>query len=350
MPSELIVPLAQIKNLRNHPDPETTGLQIAEVLGWQLVVGRDLYKEGEVIAYVPPDSVIPVELSDELGITKFLSNGRVRQVKLRGEPSFGCTVPVESLLKRNIDPSLPLGTNVAEGLGITKYDPPLRASAGDAVAEHALFQKYTNVSNLRNFPNILVEGEEVTASIKIHGTNCRVGLIEGQFMAGSHGLQRAEPEDYSRNTYWFPLSKPEVRQMLMDLTVSEKANQIILFGEVFGNIQKKYNYGVPNGIDFRAFDLLIDGRYLNPELFYDLCAKYGVQTAVRLPEPITYSYENIKNIAENIEKDPLGDHPIEGLIIKPVVERTDPRIGRVVLKYLTDTYLFDKKKTDYKDV
>ena len=40
-------------------------------------------------------------------------------------------------------------------------------------------------------------------------------------------------------------------------------------------------------------------------------------------------------------------HIREGVVVKPYHERTHPVIGRVVLKYLSDAYLFDDKKSDF---
>ena len=77
-----------------------------------------------------------------------------------------------------------------EHYGITKYVPPLRPSAGDAAEAHPLFVSYTDVENLRNFPAVLAEGEEVVATEKVHGTNCRVGIVAGELMAGSMEVLR----------------------------------------------------------------------------------------------------------------------------------------------------------------
>jgi hypothetical protein len=38
------------------------------------------------------------------------------------------------------------------------------------------------------------------------------------------------------------------------------------------------------------------------------------------------------------------------VVVKPMVERTDPKIGRVILKYVGDTYLFGDSISDTQDV
>jgi hypothetical protein len=50
-----------------------------------------------------------------------------------------------------------------------------------------------------------------------------------------------------------------------------------------------------------------------------------------------YSLDKIKELSKG--KAFSGTHIREGVVVKPVVERTDPRVGRVVLKYLSDDYL-----------
>ena len=363
MPSELVIQISEITNVRPHPDADR--LELATINGWQIVCGKDLYTEGTRVAYIPPDSLITETLADELGIRQHLGSVknmdgtlvtndkgeqmlRVRQAKLRGEPSFGTTVSQDVAEKYGVDLTLPLGTNVAEQLGIAKYEPHMRASAGDAIEDSALFPKYTSIDNLRNYPNLFEEGERVHVVQKIHGTNCRVGLIDGELMAGSHGLRRAEPENYAQNTYWFPLSLPEVMNMLRGLE-AKGHKQVVLYGEVYGNIQKKYNYGVPNGIAFRAFDLFIDGYYVSLGDFTEITKDYNVPTAVKL-DLLPYSFDDVVKVAEAWEKDPLGDHPLEGVIVRPLAERSDPRLGRIILKYLTNAYLFDKGGSDYKDI
>ena len=42
-------------------------------------------------------------------------------------------------------------------------------------------------------------------------------------------------------------------------------------------------------------------------------------------------------------------HIREGVVVRPEHERHDPRLGRVILKYVSDSYLFGEK-SDYTDV
>ena len=71
--SSLIVEVSKIQKVLPHPNAER--LELAHVKGWQCVVPKSRYAPGNLVTYIPPDSVLPAELSDRLGITKYLSNG-----------------------------------------------------------------------------------------------------------------------------------------------------------------------------------------------------------------------------------------------------------------------------------
>jgi RNA ligase (TIGR02306 family) len=339
--SSLIVEVSRIDRVFAHPNADL--LELAHIKGWQCVVPRGKYAAGSLVTYVPIDSVLPLELSERLGVTKYLSNGRVRCARLRGEPSFGLIMDVE-------DPSWAEGTDVRERYGITKYVPPLRATAGDAAEVHPLFVSYTDVENLRNFPTVLTDAEEVVATEKVHGTNCRVGVIEGELMAGSMEVRRKRPahdEHLASSLYWFPMSLAPVHALLDEL--SRTSRQVILFGEVYGSKVQNLSYGCAGKLGFVAFDLLVDGRYLDAEDFALHCAKHGVPTA-----PIVFhgpfSVDAIRNVSGGRTTFAGADHIREGVVVRPVRERADPKIGRVILKYLSDEYLFAKGVSDTNDV
>lgn len=332
--SSLIVPVTTIEKIEPHTNADA--LELVQVLGWQLVVRKGEYRVGDKIVYFPIDTVLPLELSERFSVTRYLSKQRIRCAKLRGEPSFGLAV--------RPDQDWPLGENVAEYYGATKYEPPLRPQAGDMLPPPPLFVSYTDIENMRNFPSIFAPGEEVILSEKIHGTNCRIALIDGEWMAGSMEVRRKQPEEGVFNTYWYPLSFQSIRSLLEDLSRTHR--QVILFGEIYGSKIQSFHYGLKNTLGFRAFDLLLDGRYMNWPDFLLLCNTYGVET-VPVLATIPFDPESIKQHSEG--KTTLmweNPHIREGVVVRPLKERTDPKIGRVILKYVSDSYLFGEK-SDY---
>lgn len=324
--SSTVVIVRRIDSVAHHPNADR--LDLAVVGGWQCVVQRGAYKAGDLVTYIPPDSVLPEALAKNLGVTQYLSNGRVRAVKLRGEPSFGLVIPPEGNE----------GDNVANALGITKYQPPMTFNPGEDEAEHPAFVKYTDIENMRHFTTMFRDGEEVIASEKIHGTNSRVGLVadaDGSMkrVSGSKTRQRKNAEN---SIYWFPWSVPGVESMLEEVRQRASAHAI-LFGEVYGKVQAM-KYGIPGGLAYRAFDLLVDGRYASHDVFRKIADRHGVPTA-----PIVYrgpfSMAKIAELSKGKSLISGADHIREGVVVKPAEERWDPRVGRVVLKYVSDDYL-----------
>lgn len=70
--SSLIVPVTTIEKIALHPNADA--LELAQVLGWQLVVRKGEYAVGDKIVYFPIDTVLPVDVSDTFGVTKYLSD------------------------------------------------------------------------------------------------------------------------------------------------------------------------------------------------------------------------------------------------------------------------------------
>ena len=337
--SSLIVPVAEISNIRPHPNADS--LDIAEVLGWQVVIKRGTFEAGERVVYFPIDTLLPVELSDRFGVTPYLSKQRIRATRLRGEPSFGLVMPVE-------DASWEVGQNVAEHYGAVKWEPPVREPRGGGgkfipnphqVPHHPLFAEYTEIENMRHYPEMLGEDEQVVITEKIHGTNSRIGMVDGEWVAGSHHVQRGPGDDL----YWSP--KPVVERLVEALAKYHK--QVIVFGEIYGAAVQSLDYGKSGHEGYRAFDLLIDGRYVDYPTFRDLCQIYGVPRvpALWLRE---FSLETTKVLAQGKSQLDFANHLREGVVVKPLLERSNPKVGRVILKWVSDDYLL-AKKTDFKE-
>ena len=338
--STIKVEVTRIDEIRPHPNADS--LELAIVGGWQMCVKKGLYQAGSEVVYFEPGTVLPLEVSDRLGVTRYMAEKTdihghrvklIHRVRLRGEPSFGLVIAP--------DAGMQPGQDVAEHYGAVKFHPPIKTSAGDAESADSRFPPYTEIENLRSYATIFQEGEEVVATEKIHGTNCRVGYVlnygrDLQWMAGSKSVRRREPESKEANRYWFPLTLPGVEALLQSLA-DQGIPAAVLYGEVFGPGIQSYQYG-QTGLAFRAFDLLAGDHYLNHDDFLRLCHEHQVAVAPEIYRG-PYSLATIKKLSDGASLTG-GDHGREGVVVKPTVERSDPTIGRVILKYIGDTYLF----------
>jgi RNA ligase (TIGR02306 family) len=334
--------------LEINPHNNANALELATVQGWQMCVKKGVHQSGDLVVYFEQGTVLTKEVAERLNVGAYLvektdiNSDRVlvvHRIKLRGEPSFGLIVQPEA--------GMELGADVAEFYGATKYYPPVKVQAGDSASDDPDFPKYTNLENMRSYPKMLEIGELVVATEKVHGSNCRVGFVwhsdeeQPTMMAGSRALRRKEPEDpmaMVANTYWFPHTLISVKNLLVDLQI-QGHKQAILYGEVYGQGIQAYTYGEKR-MNFRAFDLMLDGKYVDHSIFKSLCDRYQVEQVPLIYEG-AFSLEIIKGISDG---DSLigGNHGREGVVVKPIVERDNPKSGRVILKYIGDRYLFGK--------
>ncbi|KAJ3043292.1 hypothetical protein HDV00_005295 [Rhizophlyctis rosea] len=105
-----------IQSIKHHPNAER--LDIAHVLGWQVIIKRDEYRAGDTVIYIEIDSQCPAtaDWAAPLAAKQY----RVETIKMRGELSQGFVIPLETLPNHR---KLILGTDVTRALGITKYVP-----------------------------------------------------------------------------------------------------------------------------------------------------------------------------------------------------------------------------------
>ena len=164
-------------------------------------------------------------------------------------------------------------------------------------------------------------------------------------MAGSHRVRRKRPVDLQTSLHWFPISIPGVESLVTALGAAHQ--QVILYGEVYGRVQS-LRYGIENGIDFRAFDLLVDGKYLDWDEFKTLCGQHGVPTVPELYRG-PFSLDTIRALSEGPTQ-VGGTHYREGVVVHPVTERHDERVDRVILKYVSNTFLLGGKDEPVSDV
>ena len=338
--SKLIVEVNQIDEVYSHPNADR--LDLVKVKGWQSVIPKGEFKKGDKCVFFPPDSILPEGLAERMGVKKYLSkNNRVKAARLRGEPSFGIVWKCEE--------EWPVGTDLVDFYGVRKYEPPVSHNAGDAEREWDLFTKYTDIENINNHPYVFEDGEPVVITEKIHGTLVRLSYNpEGErFVAGSNKVQRKEYDSSGKlSLYWKPFGWYEgIRELVKEHPVC------IVYGEIFGSGIQDMRYGLDNDVDFRAFDIMINGKYLDYEDFKQLCDDYNIPTCNQL-----YLGGFSKQIVDEVTDghtticDPSlvnGFKGREGVVIKPEREQLSSSLGdRKILKSISVDYLSRKNAQD----
>jgi RNA ligase (TIGR02306 family) len=333
--SSFKVEVIRMPKFGRHPNADR--LHIVSIFGYCVIFANEEHNfvEGDLVAYIPVDSVVPMTPEWEwLGEQK---HHRIRAKKLRGIFSMG-------LLTRAPEGSQP-GDDVAAKLGIVKYEPPEPTFMGGSnEREPGFFPRYTNIEHFRRYPHTIKEGEAVVVTEKIHGCNGRFLWCnhEGdpyeapRLWVGSHHCVK-RPD--SRNLWWKMADQYGLREKLKAFP------DHIFYGEVYGAIQD-LKYGFAKGdTALRIFDVydVKGGRYLDFENALTMAKAAGLDWV-----PILYRgpwSEGLKSLADGPST--LADHMREGFVVRPEQERWDPEVGRVILKYVGEDYLLRKGGTEY---
>jgi RNA ligase (TIGR02306 family) len=238
--------------------------------------------------------------------------------------------------------NLPVGENAADFYKITKYEPPVDLSMrGQMQKQDARFHIYSGIENERNYPDVFQNDDLVIATEKIHGSNSRIGYIDNEIVIGSHRMQYINSPDI---LYGVPLTlHPNLKEMIIAL--SHEQNGIpVIYGEIYGWVQD-LRYGTKKGeYLYRAFDISINGLYIDHPIFLSICEEYDIPTVPVLFRG-KYNREKMYELTKG-KTQCEGDNIREGIVVKPLIETTHPKLGRVILKFISDDYLTRRGGTE----
>jgi len=289
--------------------------------GWQAVVKRDGYKVGDQVCFIPPESMLPVELSDALGITTYLSKSKVKVAKLRGNRSEGLVVDYAA---------------VGPYLDYIKHweDLPDVQMAGEALPHAQIphyFVKFYKMPNLMNEPDTFRIGERVYYSEKRHGTSCKLGCLknpqteEYQLYVASMNTVLKDSEG---NLYW-----RTVRETLGDI---ELPKDYIFYGEIYGLGVQDMQYGLKKQT-LDMFNVWFDWNYIDLKEGQAICNSLGLPF-IQLHEDEFQGLDWARDIADSPSE--LYNGFREGIVL---VSAEDPnRMAKVI----GNTYLSRKKGTE----
>ena len=365
------VPLVQI-TIEEHPNADA--LELAAVGGFRAVVMKGRYQTGDWVAYVPEASVLPEWLLKQegfwnaekgKGMLAGSKGNRVKPIKLRGALSEGVCIkptsvdpddPSRVVFTRTSETGEPInsispvvGDNLQEFFGIIKYEPPIPVHmSGECDTMHGWSISF-DVENAKKYPDVLIDGEDVAITEKLHGTFCQMGYIPelDRFIVASKGLGARglvfKLNDRNKENLYVRTALAGDYSLLEKVrTMAEKLNQpVYLLGEIFGRGVQDLSYGMKEPT-FRAFDMYVGqpqkGRYVDFDLFVTNCKNLNIPMVPLLYRG-PYSYDIMCKLTDGQENVSDGANIREGVVVKPTTERRDDLIGRVLMKHISTKYL-----------
>lgn len=352
------VRVIRVATIINHPNADA--LDIIPIPGtmWQTVSQKGTFRVGDLAVYIEPDMVVPTTDPAFVWLDKngFREPHRMKAVRLRGEYSYGLLIPAP--VAYFLDGDAPNtghvtqeGDDLAGLYGIKRWEPPMTGADALQAPWPAAIPKL-EVESIANHPDILVKGEGVIITEKIHGTSARYLYQDGVFYIGS----RVRWLDPKASNFWTRAARysaippkdpvPGTIEKVWEDTFGGYGIEawcrdhegVTLYGEIYGPVMSlKYGEKLPT---FRAFSAWkAPGEWFFP---LDL-QRYNVLTV-----PLVYAgpwnpvlLDKYAETDTDLPGAPKG-HMMEGLVITAWPERNDPNIGRVMLKYISKRYWLGK--------
>lgn len=387
--TEFKVEVVRIGAITKHTNADT--LSLVDVNGYPVVIKTGNFKEGDLAVYVPVDSLVPTDRPEFDFLKKEgRTHHRLRAARFKGIYSMGLLVPVA----KEFWPVV-LGQDMVAALGVLKYVSPQEKSANAASARRqANISRYRGpklpvygLDPLRRYSEVFEPGEHVFVTEKIHGSNARFVFSNRKLHVGSHRVMRGSSPGRLRTLFdrlklkvmgllgikhrahllanvgdiwWEAVEKYKLKDRLA------KTPNMVLFGEIYGEGVQDMVYDSPVGRKLIAFDVydLAAGKFLDYTDFVQFMKalntnEYGVYNPDHESLPFIgivpvlgfyYWDESLKDTlftaADTAKSMLMKNHIAEGIVVKPLKERHDNRVGRVAMKYAGQGYHLRKQKEE----
>lgn len=328
--SEFQVRVVQLGEIRKHPGADNLSItEIGGAGGYPVILRTGEFQPGDKAVYIPVGALLPADDSRWDFLRKPGDQAPVEIVakRLRGIFSMGLLTPA--------DPSWQVGQDVAAELRIVRAEPP-EPNAGNE-RDPGLLPTYTDLPALRAHPDLLAPGEEVVITEKIHGENARYVYGNGRLYCGSRTGWKDPASTVPHAQHWWEVG----RRLGLEEKLA-RTPDVGIFGEVYGDI-RGFSYGATSKQrGFRMFDAMDIRR--RAYLGWDDVVKTAASLELELV-PVLFRgpwSPDLRKLSEG--RSTLAEHVREGMVVRPVVERFDERIGRVILKLHGEDFLLRGKK------
>ena len=337
--------LASIQKIEKlSPIPNADMIEVASVLGWNLVVKKGEFNVGDICVYFEVDSYLDVNDSryeflknSSFRNNEFMGPGlRIKTITLRGCLSQGLALPV-SIFPEIVNPQI--GDDVTEILKVRKWEmPEMLGSSGNAIGDKPYGIPTTDETRCQSMDVLRQEllGKPYYISTKIDGTSCTIYYLHNK--VGVCGRNNEYKND-DKSPMWKYFNENNIPQKLIDYR-----RNLIIQGEFAGpGIQK--NRLKLKGPGFYVFNIMTDDMKLLPlDDMIQICNDLGLTHV-----PIEERGDNFNYTLEELLEKARGKYSSgldkEGIVIRPITPFWSYNLSKPLsFKVLNNDFL--KKEKD----
>ena len=359
--------LAHIEKVTNIRDiPGADNIQLANVLGWTIIVRKGEFEENAKAVFFEIDSKLPEKEWSEFIRSKHF---KVKTMKLGkfNVISQGLALPVSAIPELQ-GKEWKVGTDVTELLGVrysVEEDNIRKSKNGDPNAKYnsmasrhsKLFKKKpfrwlmrrawgrkllffffgkkkdkpkafpdwivkTDETRIENAPFYLESTEPWIVTEKYDGTSSTHAIDltkkKGDFIVCSRNVRQAEVDQkcyHDSNVYWEMAFKYNIEEVLRKIAWEFEATRVVLQGETYGESLQGNPYKL-NGRYFAAFNLIIDGKRLGSVEARDILKGYDIPfvTIIDTNYILPKDMETFKLEADGVST--ISNVPREGFVYR----------------------------------
>ena len=343
--------IQEVTELRCHPDPTVVNLELATILGWQVVTTKNLLKEGQLIVFCEIDSLLPSDaawlpepIKQRIANTKKKDKFyHIKTVQFRGEISQGLIV--SDLPPTPANGNWKIGDDVMNVLGIKQYKGPLVTGSK--------FNANTSVSGIPFPSDILYKTEEgriqsnpkllailgkqpYYASVKLDGTSATylIHPTTKDFCVCSRNFIRKLPDQPERCPYFSVALTGKLEEKLRNFP------HIALQGEICGPGLAKNPLALKtlHFFVFNVVDVSRGGVRLPLSELQAICEKMELETVPIEEVSNSFNYEQIGQLLERAKGTYHStNNAREGLVYRSWDQETS-------FKVINNDYLLKKNK------
>ena len=308
----MLASIQRIVSVEKHPNADA--LSICGVLGYRCITKLDQYKVGELVAFIEPDTVLPQAPWSVFYRSK---SSRVKAIRLRNVWSEGV---IESLATIDYTGPVEEGLDIAEAIGVTKFEPPMPQDL-NAAGPYGFGIPKTDESRWNSVRD-LPWGELVDVTLKRDGQSwSAIYKLRGwdeppeRAIGGRSFLYQLDTvNNYTKNEQQYGVLDK------LEAFCRAKGVNLCIRGESYG---AGINKSAPNmdakqplSLGFYSTWLIDERRYArkgDPFYIFDIAPQMGLPTVPVLERDVPLTRELVAKYAEELTE--IDGKPFEGVVL-----------------------------------
>ena len=320
----------EILNIQSIPNADN--IELVSGLGWHVVAKKGEFKVGDKCLYLEIDSLVPRYPWCDFLFKTGDTYSRIKTIKLRGQVSQGLVVPLSAISNED----LPIDEDLTEKLGVKKWEPVVaECMRGKISGNFPSFIRKTDEPRIQGCPGVLERNRDKTYYIteKCDGSSFTAFVKDGKFGVCSRNNQYYEEDN---NAFC-----NAARSFLIKEKLLYSGLNIAIQAEVLApGIQKnKYKFSALELFTFNVWDI-DNQKYYDYKDFIEFCQKLDIQTVPILDDNFRLNDMTVDDLVQlSIGESKLAKVKREGIVIRPLIECEDPKIGRLSFKIINPEFL-----------